>query len=59
MIEFSASFLMFHCQDHRDTKDRYWGYRKFANRNFANWTFAIGKFPVNSRQYTPSTFANW
>ena len=28
------------------------GYRKFANRTFAKWTFAIGERPLNLRQYT-------
>ena len=42
----------------RENSDDFPGYRKFANRNFANWTFAIGKRPLNFRQYTPWTFAN-
>ena len=35
------------------------GYRKFANRTFANWTFAIGERPLYFRQYTSCTVANW
>ncbi len=37
----------------------YEGSRKFANKNFANWTLAIGERPLVFRQYTSCIFANW
>jgi hypothetical protein len=35
------------------------GFRSFADKTFANRTFAIGESPLYFRQYTLSNFANW
>jgi hypothetical protein len=35
------------------------GYPLFANKTFANRTFAIGERPLHSRQFTLWALANW
>jgi hypothetical protein len=39
--------------------NEYLGYPLFANKTFANRTFAIGERPLHSRQFTLWTLANW